>query len=94
MHDIGAVSLGGGGVQGFRLKSRDFCQPVQGLALSRLASMREREGEGREGGREGEGGKGREKATSLLHACMYCKYYTTKEVLLNIIKNEPFYITA
>ena len=56
--------------------------------------MREREGEGREGGREGEGGKGREKATSLLHACMYCKYYTTKEVLLNIIKNEPFYITA
>ena len=31
--------LGGGGVQGFRLKSRDFCQPVQGSPLSRLASM-------------------------------------------------------
>ena len=28
---------GGGG--GFRLKSRDFGQPVQGSALSRLASM-------------------------------------------------------
>ena len=28
-----------GGVQGFRLKSRDFCQPVQGSDLSRLASM-------------------------------------------------------
>ena len=33
---------GGGGsdhVQGFQLKSRDFCQPVQGSPLSRLASM-------------------------------------------------------
>ena len=30
---------GVGGVQGFRLKSRDFGQPVQGSALSRLASM-------------------------------------------------------
>ena len=30
---------GGGGVQGFRLKFRDFGQPVQGSALSRLASM-------------------------------------------------------
>ena len=30
---------GGGGVQGFLLKSRDFCQPVQGSDLSRLASM-------------------------------------------------------
>ena len=32
-------ATGGGGVQGFRLKSRDFGQPVQGSALSRLASM-------------------------------------------------------
>ena len=30
---------GGGGVQGFQLKSRDFGQPVQGSALFRLASM-------------------------------------------------------
>ena len=30
---------GGGGVQGFRLKFSDFGQPVQGSALSRLASM-------------------------------------------------------
>ena len=30
---------GGGGVQGFQLKFRDFGQPVQGLALSRLESM-------------------------------------------------------
>ena len=34
-----ALLWGGGGVQGFRLKSRDFGQPVQGSALSRLASM-------------------------------------------------------
>ena len=33
------VGTGGGGVQGFQLKSRDFGQPVQGSALSRLASM-------------------------------------------------------
>ena len=30
---------GGGCVQKFRLKSRDFSQPVQESALSRLASM-------------------------------------------------------
>ena len=50
MHDIGAIynccmfklgrgEGGGGDVQEFRLKSRDFYQPIQGLALSRLASM-------------------------------------------------------
>ena len=42
---FGAIKFGGGGggwgvgVQGFRLKSRDCCQIVQGLDLSRLASM-------------------------------------------------------
>ena len=41
MHAIAdaCFNFGGGGVQGFRLKSRDFCQPVQGSDLSRLASM-------------------------------------------------------
>ena len=46
MRDIGATACmfkfrgGGGGVQIFRLKSRDFCQPVQGSDLSKLASMK------------------------------------------------------
>ena len=31
---VGIFFLGGGGVQGFRLKSRYFDQPVQGSALS------------------------------------------------------------
>ena len=39
MFKITGWDLGGGGVQGFQLKSRDFGQPVQGSALSRLASM-------------------------------------------------------
>ena len=39
LHAWVALEPGGGGVQGFRLKSRDFGQPVQGSALSRLASM-------------------------------------------------------
>ena len=41
MHVLHWDQVGGGGgvVQGFRLKSRDFGQPVQGSALSRLASM-------------------------------------------------------
>ena len=38
-HMLHAWNGGGGGVQGFRLKSRDFGQPVKGSALSRLASM-------------------------------------------------------
>ena len=35
----GCIGTGGGCVQEFRLKSRDFGQPVQGSALPRLASM-------------------------------------------------------
>ena len=36
---MGCIGMGGGGVQRFRLKFRDFGQLVQGSALSMLASM-------------------------------------------------------
>ena len=39
MFKLGGGGGGGVSMQGFRLKSRDFCRPVQGSDLSGLASM-------------------------------------------------------